>query len=172
MNYLKGKKVYLSGNIYADLDNAINWRNLLYDRLSKLGIEIIDPCKKTSDNVSEIGEDRKKWMELIKNEKWGELKEKFWPIVRSDLRSVDYCSFIILKYDPSVPTIGTIHELCVANYEKKVILLKYDKSQLDKFNPWISVFIKEHHFFSEWDQMFKYLEDVNQGKLDTSLWVI
>jgi len=172
MNYLKGKTAYLCGNLYADLNNAIDWRNSLYEALTKLGIEIIDPCKKTSANVSEVGEDRNKWKELIKSEKWRDLKKEFWPIVRYDLRSVDKCDFVIFSYNPAVPTIGSIHELVVANFEKKPILLKYNKDQLDSFNPWISVFIKEHHFFSEWDKMFSYLEEVNRGKLDTSLWVI
>lgn len=172
MNYLEGKTVYLCGNLYADLDNAIDWRTSIYESLSRFKINILDPCKKTSQNVSEIGEDREKWKDIIKNERWGELKKEFWPIVRYDLRAVDKCDFVIFAYNPEIPTIGSVHELVVANFEKKPILLKYNVSQLDKFNPWISVFIKEHHFFSEWDNMFKYLEDVNQCKLDTSLWVI
>jgi len=115
---------------------------------------------------------KKKFRKLIIAEQWDQVKKDFWPIVRTDLRLVDHCDFIILNHDPTVPTVGTIHELVVATFEKKVILLKYEKDQLDKFNPWMATFIKSHHFFSQWEEMFTYLHKVDSGQLDTSYWVV
>lgn len=170
--YLKNKMVYLCGPISGASDDGENWRELVSIRLKKMNIRVSNPCVKKTRGSSEVGEDKKKFRSLIMQEKWEDIKEEFWPIVRFDLRSVDKCDFLIFNYIPEIPTAGSIHELVVANFEKKPILLKYDKSKLDEFNPWICVFIKNHHFFSEWDDLFSYLEEVNRGKLDTSLWVI
>ena len=172
MNFLKGKNVYLCGPIFSIADDGIGWRDHVSVNLAKMNIEISNPCIKKTDGSSEIGDDKKKFRQLIMQEDWEGIKREFWPIVRYDLKSVDRADFLIVNYEPDIPMTGTIHELVVANFEKKPILLKYDKSKLDKFNPWMCVFIKNHHFFSEWDNMFKYLEEVDKGKMDTSLWVM
>lgn len=176
MNYLRDKKAYLSGPIFHLKDDGIAWRDQVTPRLELFGIEVLDPCKKHimqgNGDLSEIGKSKDRFKKLVIAEKWDEVKTEFWPIVRTDLKMVDFSDFVIIDYDPSVPTVGTIHELVVATFEKKVILLKYDKSQLPLFNSWMATFIKSHHFFSEWDDMFLYLEKVNNGILDTSYWVL
>jgi nucleoside 2-deoxyribosyltransferase len=176
MNYLKGKKVYLSGPILNSKDDGVEWRKEITPKLKKFGLEILDPCQKhiqTGDSrLNEIGESKKKFRELILQEKWDEVKQEFWPIVRTDLRLVDHCDFVILDHDPTVPTVGTIHELVVATFEKKVILMKYEKEHLSNINPWMATFIKSHHFFSSWEDMFDYLKEVDDGKKDTSYWVL
>ena len=172
-NYLKGKTVYLCGPIHAVSDDGKGWREIITPRLKRIGINVLNPCKKTShDSIDEVGEDKKIFRNLIEQERWEELKEKFWKIVRSDLRAIDMADFVIFNYDPSVPMCGSIHEMVVAQFEKKVVLLKYQKSQLPDFNPWICTFVKSHHFFPEWEKMYDYLEKVNKGIFDTSLWVI
>ena len=173
MDYLKDKTVYLCGPVHAVSDDGAGWRDTITPDLEKLGIKVLDPCKKTTRGVmDEIGEDKKRFREMIKAEDWQSVKEQFWPIVRHDLRCVDHCDFMIVNYDTSVPMVGTIHEMVVAQSQKKVVLLKYDYKQLDDFNPWLATFIKAHHFFSEWVGLFAYLDSVNQGVFDTSLWVI
>jgi len=176
MNYLRDKKVYLSGPILNAADDGVEWRLHITPKLEEFGLEILDPCQKHialgDDRLNEIGESKKKHRNLILEEKWAEVKQSFWPIVRTDLRMVDHCDFIIFNHDPTIPTVGTIHELVVATFEKKVILLKYDKSKLEEFNPWMATFIKPHHFFAEWEDMFDYLDRVDAGELDTSYWVL
>lgn len=175
MNYLKGKKAYLTGPIHSVTDDGVSWRDYITPRLNTMGIEVLDPCRKTINgdaDLSEVGKAKLKFKDMIMQENWSLIKKEFWPIIRCDLRMVDHCDFLIFDYNPLVPMVGTIHELVVATFEKKVVLLKYDKSQLKDFNPWIATFIKESHFFPEWDDMFKHLEDVNNGVFDTSLWVV
>jgi hypothetical protein len=175
MRYLNGKKVYLSGPIHALNDDGVKWRELITPRLIDFGIEVLDPCKKPpTANVEliEIGKSKEKFRKLILDKDWKTVKKEFWPIIRFDLRMVDHCDFIIFEYDTSAQMVGTIHELVVATFEKKVILLKYNEDQLKNFNPWIAAFVKDHHFFSKWDDMFEYLEKVNSGEFDTSLWVV
>jgi hypothetical protein len=172
MNFLKGKNCYLCGSVFGVTDDGTVWRESVSVGLAKMGINVSNPCTKKTDGSFEIGDDKKKFRNLIIQEEWAKIKEEFWPIVRYDLKSVDRADFIIINYIPDVPIIGTIHELVVANFEKKPILLKYEKSKLDQFNPWMCVFIKSHHFFSEWDDLFEYLKEVDRGKKDTSLWVM
>ena len=170
MNYLKLKTVYLCGAIKDATDDGISWRDTITPKLEKYGVNVLDPCKKTG-NSEEIGDAKKRFRDIIIDEDWKQIKEEFWPVVRWDLRSVDKSDFIIFDYNTDVNTIGSIHELVVASSQKKPILLKYNKSQLSKFNPWIVTFIKESHFFSDWGDMFNYLEDVNNGIFDSSYWV-
>lgn len=171
MNYLKDKSAYLCGPIKNASDDGVGWREEITPFLNELGVTVLDPCKKISKN-SEIGEQKANFTELILQENWDKLKESFWPIVRHDLRSVDQSDFIIFNYDTDVQTVGSIHELVVANFEKKIILLKYRKDQLSKFNPWLSIFVKSHMFFDEWYKMKDYLKNVNGGKIDSSYWVL
>lgn len=172
MDYLKDKVVYLCGTIHGDSDDGTGWRDEITPKLNKMGIHVLNPCKKVNSEFGEVGEDKRRFKKMVMGEDWDLLKREFWNIVRYDLRCVDKSDFLILYHDPTIPTVGTIHELVIATFEKKVILLKYDKSQLDSFNPWMATFIKSHHFFPEWDLMFDYLKDVNQGILDTSYWVL
>lgn len=172
MNFLKNKIAYLSGSIFGLIDDGKGWRDYVSVELQKIGINVSNPCMKKTNGSSEIGDDKNKFKEIILQENWGKIKEEFWPIVHSDLRNVDSADFLIFNYIPDVPTVGTVHELVVANFEKKPILLKYDKEKLDRFNPWMCVFVKKHHFFSEWSCLFDYLKEVDNGKIDTSLWAV
>lgn len=175
MRHLNGKSVYLSGSMHSLNDCGTSWRDDITPRLESMGITVLDPCKKIilpQNGADEIGADKERFRKIAVAEDWKKLKEDFWPVVRYDLRCVDLANFIIFNYDASVPTIGTIHELVVATFEKKVILLKYNRSQLHLFNPWIATFIKENHFFYDWEHMFEHLEKVDSGVRDTSLWVI
>ena len=171
-NYLDGKTAYLCGSIKGLKDSGTKWRETITPLLQKMGINVLDPCNKNTIISEEVGKDKIKFQNMALKEDWGNLKKEFWQVVRYDLRCIDRCDFVIVNYDPTVPTIGTVHELVVATFEKKVILLKYDKDQLESFNPWMATFIKSHHFFPEWDSMLNYLGEVNKGILDTSYWVI
>ena len=170
MNYLKGKTTYLIGAIKDLSDAGTTWRDTITPKLNDFGLLVLDPCKK-ANGISEIADAKQKFTNIILDEDWKQLKESFWPVVRWDLRSVDKSDFVIFDYNTDVNTVGSIHELVVASSQKKPILLKYNKHQLSKFNPWIATFIKEGHFFSSWDDMFNYLDEVDAGRLDTSLWV-
>jgi hypothetical protein len=172
MNYLKGKTVYLSGAMAALADGGVKWREYVSTKMEDLGVEILDPTKKKSHSLEEIGENKNEFRELILQERFYELAEKFYPVARWDLRSVDKADFLIVDYDPSIHTVGTIDEIVIAHIEKKPILLKYEKSQLNLFNPWITVRVKPEHLFATWDDLFKHLDDVNKGNFNHGLWTL
>lgn len=172
-NYLKGKTVYLAGPIHAVDDDGIGWRNMITPILKKkFKIVVDDPCKKTINGKNEVKDDKKELIDLIKNKEFSKVKEKFWWIVRKDLRSVDKADFLIAVYDPCVHSVGTIHEIIEAHRQRKPVLLWYDIKKVEKFNPWILTFTKENMIFTEWEDLFSYLGEVNKGHFDTSYWTL
>ncbi len=172
MNYLKDKSVYLCGPLHACSNDGKDWRQLITPKLSTYGIKVEDPTKRTINGVGEVGADKALFQKLIREKNFAEAKERFWPLCRADLRSVDKADFLILNYIPTQPTIGTWNEVTCAVSQKKPILMKYDESQLDKFNVWVLTFIKDGCIFSTWEEMFLYLDKVNNGEFNTSYWTL
>ncbi len=172
--YLLSKRCYLAGAISMDSGDGIGWRSEITPRLEEFGVIVDDPCKTTiASGKGEIGADKAYFRGLIKERKFEQLKKEFYPIVRKDLRSVDLANFIILGHDPEIPTVGTIHEIVIATHiEKKPVLLFCPEEKLDKINPWMLTLVKKQWIFTNWDDMFKYLEKINSGDLDTSHWVL
>jgi hypothetical protein len=172
MNYLKDKACYLAGAMQACADNGVGWRAKIVPKLKEFGVTVFDPTNKVSHSASEIGENKDLFRTLILQEKWTELKSTFEPVMRYDLRCVDKSDFLVIAYDPKYHTVGTIHELVTANLQRKPILLKYDKADLDKFNPWIPVLVKPEHLFSSWEKLFEYLEAVDTGHINLHMWTL
>jgi len=148
MKYLQDKSCYLAGAMQACSDNGTGWRSEIVPKLKNYGLTVYDPTNKVLHSASEIGENKDLFRTLVLQEKWQELKETFEPVMRYDLRCVDKSDFLVIAYDPNVHTVGTIHELVTANLQRKPILLKYDRKDLNKFNPWIPVLVKPEHLFS------------------------
>jgi nucleoside 2-deoxyribosyltransferase len=173
MGYLSGKTVYLCGPIAAATTEEMGtWRESIKPFLYDLGVIVLDPLKKDKEGLGETDEDRQKFRDLIMQEKWAEHKELFWPVARWDLRAVDKSDFIIVNYNPLIPSVGTFHELVNASQQKKPILLKYDRNQLDKFNFWLPVLVKTENFFPTWEQMKESLLQVDKGVYNSSYWTL
>lgn len=172
MNYLNGKACYLAGAMQVCSDNGIGWRIQITPQLKNFGLTVFDPTNKVLHSASEIGENKEHFKSLILQEKWEQLKLDFEPVARYDLRCVDKSDFIIIQYNPQHSTVGTVNELVTANAQRKPILLKYNKEELNYFNPWISVLVKPEHLFSTWELMFKYLAEVNSGQIDKHMWTL
>jgi nucleoside 2-deoxyribosyltransferase len=170
--YLNKKSVYLCGPLHACHDDGAGWRDKITPRLLKYGLTVEDPTKKTVDGVGEVGDDKARFQQLLKEKRFDDAKEAFWPIVRKDLRCVDKADFLIFYYDASIPTVGTWHELVTASNQKKPILLVYDETQLEKFNIWVLTFIKSGCIFSNWEDMFEYLNKIDNGEFNTSHWTL
>lgn len=172
MHYLKGKTVYLCGAMAAVADDGKQWREYVTTLLKQRGVQVLDPTRKKSRCASEIDENKELFRKLIKEEKFEELSDVFAPVARWDLRSVDKADFLVVNYDSTVHTFGTIDEIVIANLERKPILVRYDPAQLDTLNPWITVRVKPKHMFSSWKTLFEHLDVVDSGKFDKDLWTI
>lgn len=173
MNYLKDKNVYLAGPIAAVADDGCGWRDFVTPRLvNDFELYVEDPCKKTANGQGEVKDDKAFFKQLVAGGHFDVAREKFWPIVRKDLRCVDKADFLIVYYDPLVHMFGTVHEIVLAHQQKKPILVKYDKENLDKFNIWLCTLAKPKWLFDDWDKMFNYLDLIKSGTIDTEYWTL
>lgn len=172
-DYLKNKCVYLAGPMFACDDDGVGWRDQITPKLIKdYGLVVEDPTKKTADGLGEVGDDKVFFKKLLLKKQFRIVREKFWPIVRKDLRCVDKADFLVLVYDPNVHMFGTIHEWVAAHSQKKPVLMKYNEDHLDKFNVWATTLVKPEWMFTEWSDMFEYLDLVREGIIDRKYWTL
>ena len=158
--------------MHVPSDDGTGWRDWITPKLqTEFNLIVEDPAKKTvNGGLCEVKDDKKKFKEMAKREDWEQLKEGFYPIVRKDLRCVDKADFIIAVYDPTIASFGTIHEIIEAAHQKKPILVRYDREQLDHFNPWLTCLVKPQWLFPTWEKMFEYLSEIDSGVIETSHW--
>lgn len=172
MGYLNEKSVYLAGSILSCKDDGIGWRVAITPKLQTYGLEILDPTRKTTEECCEVTDDKKKFKDIAKTKDFAKLKEEFMPVARWDLRSVDKSDFVIVSYDFSVPTFGTVDEITTASQQQKPILFHFDESQLDLFNPWTIVRVNPKHIFTEWDDLFNHLDEIDKGNFNRKYWTL
>lgn len=175
MNYLKNKVCYLAGPIHAAStnDDGTGWRNYITPFLiEKFGLIVEDPCKKTANGFGEVADDKKMLKELIKQGKFLEVKEKFYPIVRKDLRSIDKSDFLIVVYDPTIHMCGTIAEVVLGHQQRKPMLMFFDKEKIEHVNPWMLTYFKHDSIFTDWNKLLQHLEEVDAGNFNTSYWTL
>lgn len=171
MGYLKGKTVYLAGPIHDSIDDGKGWRDMITPRLiDEFGIIVTDPTHKTI--YGEVSDDKNLFNKLAAERKFDELRDKFWPVIRKDLRMVDKADFIIALYSPNVKMCGTLHELCISQQERKPTLIYCKDSEAGEINPWILTFAKKGCFFTDWEKIFEYLREVDKGNFDYDYWTL
>ena len=163
MNYLSGKSCYLAGPIKECKDDGVLWRKkiggVLKDRFK---IKVLDPTKIKLNGFGEIKDDKKYFSDLLSAGKFDNVKKDFFCIVKKDLHLVDSSNLMIFYYLPTISTVGGIHELVVAQNEKKPILMYVDKENYKYINPWILTFVKTKHIFNNWNKMFKFLDKIDK----------
>lgn len=172
MNYLKGKNTYLAGPLQQLADEvAIKWRNEITPILeNKYGVIVQDPCKKNSNGLGELGDDKEYFKKLIKEKQYDRVKNEFYKIIRYDLKCVDRSDFIIVYHDPKIATVGTTHEIINCINKKAPALIVCDERNIENINPWLLTLIKSQWLFTSFDDMFKYLDKIHSGDLDSSHW--
>jgi nucleoside 2-deoxyribosyltransferase len=162
---------YLCGPITDVADDGVSWRKEINEPLAeRFGLTVSDPTKELVQGLGEIGAEKKFWRDLIKERKLDEVKEKFWKIVHKDLRAVDRADFLIFRYIPKARMLGTVHELVVAQMQKKPILMVIKEEELDELNPWVLTYIKKGCIFHSFEELFAYLDEIDKGKFNNSYW--
>ena len=88
---LKGATCFLSGPIDRVDDDGVQWRNYIKEQSKArgLGLSFFDPCDKPEGLGSEIGVEKFKVQNLIKEGKWDEARDFVKTFRRYDLRGVD-----------------------------------------------------------------------------------
>lgn len=169
MNYLHGKRVYLSApieNITKDgLELFNNWASRLKVFLNNLGVIIFDP---TTDP-------KQQWAPILKEKRescdYDGMHEISFKFVRKDLQLVGHSDFLIAYLPYKVPTTGCTHEIILSNDNKNPTILFCPQGK-QFISYWYYGFINHKYMFGEQDKLFKYLQDVNDGlyKNDDRWW--
>ncbi len=172
MGYLQGKTVYLAGPMLSVADDGIGWRDHIRPMLEDFGLIILDPTRKTTEESCEIADDKAKFKKMAIEGDFYKLREDFSPVARWDLRSVDKSDFIIVSFNFAVPTFGTVDEIVTASMQRKPIIFHYNKSQQNLFNPWTTVRVHPSCLFTDWDDVKKYLDEVDSGNFNKKYWTL
>lgn len=170
MSLLYKHTCYLCGPIDNAIDGGRGWRESIKPRLKELGLLIFDPTNKKIASLSENEENLQKRRELKIAGNYEELRRLGIPIRHADLRAVDLASFLIVYLDFSVIMMGTLNELFIADQQRKPILCVVP--QFDLIPDWLRWTLPEEFLFQNFDDMFKYLADVDAGNVDNQRWVL
>ena len=172
MNLLRNTIVYTAGPLEATKDNGGEWRDKLKEALEPIGVKVLDPTKPMFVGDSpETEERRQKCLEKRGEGDYEYVRSIFKPIIQKDLRLVDLASFFIVNFiDYKIPTWGTMHELIVANQQKKPIIV------VGKGNPplWMIGLLPAETFFQTLEAAISYIKKIDSGdiNLNTERWKI
>jgi hypothetical protein len=170
VNYLKNKTTYLCGNINVTETNdyGTTWRDNVTPELeTRFGIKVINPCK---DGFGDASNDLEMFKQWIRDRDFVRVKQEFYRVIRKDLRAVDKADFLIFYHVPRLPTVGSIHEVINAVAQKKPVLIVVKEDEMDQLNPWLLTLIKPQWLFNSWNEMYVYLDKIDNGDIDTSHW--
>lgn len=157
-NYLRNKRVYLSGPIENDNSAKHNWRDNPKKILkTKFKIDLFDPF---DDPKQVFANDL---YEARKNKDYEAIAKIAKGFVRKDLAMVDRADFIIAYLPYQVPTCGTHHEIINSNNAKKPTLLICPEGKWN-IPLWYYGFIPHECMFSNWNDLYNYLQEVNDYK--------
>jgi hypothetical protein len=134
---LRDARVYLSGPMdfvaSRAAEKATGWRTRIGQFLRRLGVTVFDPWEKPEvramHDYGREGEGttdvRVSWTYNGGEEgaaARAQVAESFWPALHIDLRMVDTSDFIICYCPTNVYSVGTPHEIILANEQHKPVL--------------------------------------------------
>jgi len=155
-NYLLGRRVYLGGPI--EHQDGHDWRTPVMAKLvNDFGLKVFDPNEDPKQAL------RERIVYYKENELWDALVEIVKEFVHVDLTIVDRADFIIQHVPYKVPTTGTVHEIINSNDRKKPTLLVCPQG-IKCIPDWYFGFIKPRHMFGSWEDLYKYLGEVDRGE--------
>jgi hypothetical protein len=181
----KGALCYLSGPITHDTSTT-NWRPPVMNTLrERFGVSIFDPFSDPKQNKTDAikaakeAQDKQEVQRLVSG------------FVRKDLAVVDRSDFVLARfaykhvYFPEdlvpelfcndevamkplarllqVPTTGTIHEIINSDLYHKPTLLVSECGWWT-LPEWLLGFIPTRYWFSSFEEVYDYLQDVDRGK--------
>ena len=156
MSHLQNTRGYLSGCIEYDKHEK-NWRNepkrVLIERFK---INLFDP----------FDDPKQQWVAHLKKARdeknYDEMARIAKAFVRKDLCMVDRSDFLIAYLPHSVPTTGTHHEIINSSNAKKPTLLVCPQGK-ENLAFWYYGFVPHDMMFGSWEELYNYLDEVNQG---------
>lgn len=172
MNQLNGMRFYQSGAIDRVADAGVGWRNAITPILEKMGIVVMDPCKKPINDMNSVeGPDFQSLKKQLKKDgNFQELSRRMKLIRNIDLRMVDAADALIVNLDMDVHLCGTYEEIFLANRQKKPILIMCPQG-ISAIPDWLFGTLPLEFMFHNWPSMVDYLRYVDSGMKVNSRWI-
>ena len=166
---LAGTKTYLAGNL--EHSDETSWRDLVESELAKIGVICLSPVKATFKNqVVESKEDRERLKSMRRNGEWDEVSSYMKEVVKKDLRLIDLSDFVIFNFEFEKPTFGTMHELVVAEQQRKPVFITC--RDLKAVPLWIMGLVSKKRFYASVSEIIKTIKEINSGerKIESDRW--
>jgi len=158
MGPLYNTNCYLSSPIEFDNLGATNWRQDVCDCLKeKFGINVFDPSK-------DIKQDSVVKMDIaLENEDYDTVENICKMFTKKDLAVIDRSDFLIAASIKGIPTTGVPCEIIHAINLKKPVMIVATKGKKTA-SKWYFGNLKHQYIFGNWDDLYKYLQEVNEYK--------
>lgn len=165
MNRLKNQRCYLAGAMDRVADRGLGWRAFITPILNNFGVQVFNPLNKPTNIGVEDELVVIKKKKLKEEKKYNELSMLMKEIRAVDLRMVDISDFLIVNLDLNTHPCGTLEEIFWANRQKKPILVHMEQGK-SQAPDWLFGTIPHEFIFDNWDNMIKYLDDINTSGLN------
>ena len=172
MNHrLYGMRCYLSGAMDKIKDYGAEWRDELSPFLERMGIIVLNPCKKPIHIINEM-ENRERRTKLKLAKEYKILAEETKTVRDIDLRMVNMSDFLILRLDTSVHTCGTYEEISWARKADKPILVWCLQEKMG-LPEWLWGMIPYSHIFDTKEELKSYLVHIHTTDIieDMESWI-
>lgn len=166
MGKLQGMRVYLAGPMDECNDQGALWREALTPYLHTLGLKVFNPLDKPIERGREL-EMMERRRQCKREGRYDELAAIMREISNVDLRMVDICDFLIAHQNKEIYSIGTLHEIALANSQKKPVLLHMQQGKHSVSDWWYGR-LDHNEFFSTWEQLKEYLWKIDCEKIEPS----
>lgn len=160
-NRLNNQRCYLAGAIDRVSDKGRGWRKTISPFLQSLGVVVFNPITKPTEIGLEDSETHLVKAKLKSQKRYDELSSMMKVIRSVDLRLIDISDFIIVNLDLDTHPCGTYEEIFWANRQKKPIIIHMVQGK-DSTPDWLFGTIPHQMIFSDWNDIYGYLENINK----------
>lgn len=163
MNRLKNQRCYLAGAMDRVPDRGCSWRNNITPFLESLGVIVFNPITKPTQIGLEDNETHLVKSKLKQSQRYDELSSMMKVIRSVDLRLVDISDFMIVNLDLDIHPCGTYEEIFWANRQKKSIIIHMVQGK-EHTPDWLFGTIPHQMIYSDWNDIYAYLEHINNSE--------
>lgn len=168
MGKLFGLCAYLSGPMEKTADLGREIRKPVASLLTKFDVIVLDPSLKDllTPWVRLDGPD----LLTYRDSKQLDLLHQKMKRIRSlDLDLVRLSDFVVVVYDPNIPTVGTWEEIHVAKFNYKPVLFLCEKGY-ENVPLWVYGMLPPSNIFPSLQALDDYLKAVDEGQVSCVLW--
>lgn len=169
LNRLKNHLTYLVGPMDHSPDNGRGWREKISKFYWDLGIGVLSPTNKPSNEGSEAQDEIAGLMDKKACGQYHQLAKAMNTIVSVDLHYVDLSNFITVYLDTTIHTCGTYSEITYAALEKKPVIVCCKQGKQCIPNWLYGLGLRHEMFFGSWADVHNYIRYINSHPIIDTL---